>query len=252
MSNSKTRTVNTESSKSTQQTTFDPASQREQAIMNDYYGLGRTQSDFLKNLMTGGNSIFQLDAPANDELNKAYQSAFDRFVYEGKDYADYLSSTKGMSKGSTPVSQQAMERYGLGMADLLSQQANARLNLGLQGTMAKLGAVGATPGGHNAAFVPMYNERMAGGMTTRTGSGRSDQTTYNSPSVMQQISNGMSLGSQAIGLGAQLGGMFMGIPSPTSFMGGLGGAQTGISTNPNMYSSAIGPVMKPMGMGLRG
>lgn len=224
MGNSKNRTINTESSRSTQQTTFDPASQREQAIMNDYYGLGRTQSDYLKNLMTGGIGMYDLSAPDQQRLDEAYQSAFDRFNVQGKDYADYLSSTRGLNKSDTPVSQQAMERYGLGMSDLLSQRANAGLNLGFQGNMAKLGAVGMTPGGLNAAFAPLYNERMAGGMTTRTGKGTTDQTTYNSPSVMQQISNGMSLGSQAIGLGAQLGGMFMG---PMGMMGSMGGMAGG-------------------------
>lgn len=251
MGSSKQRTLNTESSTSTQQTTFKPASQREQAIMDDYYGLGRTQSDFLKNFVSGGNSLYQLGDQDQQQLDQAYQSAFDRFDLQGKDYADYLASTRGLNKSDTPVSQQAMERYGMGMADLLSQRANAGLNLGFQGNMAKLGAVGMTPGGLNAAFAPMYNERMAGGMTTRTGSGRSDQTTYSTPSVMSQIGQGMALGSQAIGLGAQMGGMFMGLPSPTSFMGGLGGAQTGISTNPSMYSSAIGPI-RPMGMGIGG
>lgn len=252
MGNSKQRTINTESNQSTQQTTFDPASHREQAIMNDYYGLGRTQSDFIKNMISGANGIYNLGDQDQQRLDEAYQSAFDRFNLQGKDYADYLSSTRGLNKSDTPVSQQAMERYGLGMADLLSQRANAGLNLGFQGNMAKLQATGMTPAGHNAAFAPLYNERMARGTTTRTGSGRSDQTTYHTPSIMSQIGQGMSLGSQAIGLGAQIGGMFMGAPPPTSFMGGLGGAQTGISTNPNMYSSAIGPVMQPMGMGLRG
>lgn len=224
MGNSKQRTVNTQSSTNTQQTTFKPASQREQAIMDDYYGLGRTQSDFLKNFVSGGNSLYQLGEQDQQQLDQAYQSAFDRFNVQGKDYADYLASTRGLNKSDTPVSQQAMERYGLGMSDLLSQRANAGLSLGFQGNMAKLGATGMTPGGLNAAFAPMYNERMAGGMTTMTGNGRSDQTTYQTPSVMSQIGQGMALGSQAIGLGAQLGGMFMG---PMGGMAGMAGGMGG-------------------------
>jgi len=217
MGNSKQRTINTEDSRSTQQTTFDPASLREQAIMDDYYSLGRDQSNFLKNMFHGKTGMYDLSSPDQQRLDEAYQSAFDRFNLQGKDYADYLSSTRGLNKSDTPVSQQAMERYGLGMSDLLSQRANARLNLGFQGNMAKLGAIGMTPGGMNAAFAPMYNERMAGGMTTRTGRGTTDQTQYSSPSVMQQVQQGMGI---AAGAGMMAGGLMT--QNPMMMMGGLG------------------------------
>lgn len=246
MGSSKQRTVNTESSSSTQQTTFKPASQQEQAIMDSYYGLGRTQSDFLKNLVSGGTSLYQLGDQDQQQLDQAYQSAFDRFDVQGKDYADYLASTRGLNKSDTPVSQQAMERYGLGMSDLLSQRANAGLNLGFQGNMAKLGAVGMTPGGLNAAFAPMYNERMAGGMTTHTGSGRSDQTTYSTPSVMNQIQQGMGL---AAGAGMMAGGLMTG--NPMLAMGGMGqlsGGGNGMMNGMMMGSQM--PSMFRMGPGM--
>lgn len=241
MGNSKQRTVNTQSSTNTQKTSFDQASDMERRIMAQYEGLGNQQNQFLGNLFTGNRSIYELEGRDQQQLDQAYQSAFDRFDVQGKDYADYLASTRGLNKSDTPVSQQAMERYGLGMSDLLSQRANAGLNLGMQSTMAKLGAVGATPGGLNAAFAPMYNERMAGGTTTMTGSGRSDQTTYQTPSVMSQIGQGMALGSQAIGLGAQLGGMFMGpMGGMSSMMGGAGGMGGMASFMPSMSKMGSG------------
>ena len=53
---------------------------------------------------------------------------------------------------------------------------------------------------------------------------------------MSQIGQGMSLGSQAIGLGAQIGGMAMGIP-PIGAMGGMGGGGGGNSWfGPGSYS----------------
>lgn len=241
MGNSKQRTVNTESSRSTQQTTFDPASEMEKRIMGQYEGLGLRQNQFLNNLFTGDRSMYELNGQDQQRLDEAYQSAFDRFNLQGKDYADYLASTRGLNKSDTPVSQQAMERYGLGMSDLLSQRANAGLNLGFQGNMAKLNATGMTPGGLNAAFAPLYNERMAGGMTIRTGKGTTDQTQYNSPSIMSQIGQGMALGSQAIGLGAQIGGLAMGpMGGMSSMMGGAGGMGGMASFMPSMSKMGSG------------
>lgn len=219
MGNSKRTVQESHNSRNTNQTTFAPRSAQEEALLRQFQGLGDQQGNFLSNLF-GGKSIFELSDQDKQQLDQSYQSAFDRFNLEGKDYADHLATTRGLNKSDTPVSQQAMERYGLGMSDLLSQKANTGLNMGMQGTMARLGAVGMTPGGWNSAFAPLYNERMAGGLHTQTGSGSSFQTMRDSPSLMSQIGQGMGLAQQGIGLGAQLGGMFM---SPMGGMGGMGG-----------------------------
>lgn len=220
MGSSKQQTSQSQSSEGTQQTVFSPRSAQEQHILNQYQGLGDQQTSFLQSLMSGGVSPFALNAKDQEQLDASYQSAFDRFGVQGKDYADYLATTRGLNKSDTPVSQQAMERYGLGMSDLLSQKANAGLNLGLQGTQMRLMGSQALPAGLGASFSPLFSERMAGGKTYSTGNSRGMSTTVNTPSLMTQIGQGMSLGSQALGLGAQMGGMFM---SPGLGMGtGMG------------------------------
>lgn len=224
MGSSKQKQTHDTSSSGTQQTVFDPRSAQEQDILNQYQTLGRTQQDFLRNLVAGGTSPFALNDADQAQLNQAYQSAFDRFNLQGKDYADYLAATRGMNKSDTPISQQALERYGLGMSDLLSQKANAGLNLGLQGTQMKLMGSQALPAGLGAAFSPLFSERMAGGKTYMTGNSRGTSTTVNTPSLMTQIGQGMGLGSQALGLGAQIGGLAMSLP-------GTGGMGSGAFAN---------------------
>src|SRR6187549_3814010 len=121
-----------------QQVSFNPRSAQEAQILNQFRGYGDQQLSFLNGLTTGGVSPFALNAADQSQLDKSYQSAFDRFNLEGKDYADYLATTRGLNKSDSPVSEQAMMRYGLGMGDLLSQKANMGLNMGLQGTGLRL------------------------------------------------------------------------------------------------------------------
>jgi hypothetical protein len=226
---------------------FKPRSAQEAQLLNQIQGLGNEQNHFLSQLINGQSSPFQLTPQDQAQLDAAYGGAMNRFQTEGKDYADYLATTRGLNKSDTPVSQQAMERYGLGMSDLLSQKANQGLNMGLQGTGLRLQGAGSLPAGLGSAFNALYNERLAAPQTTMTSSGSgSSNSTFNSnmfgnqngtsmttqrytPSLMQQIGQGMSLASQGIGLGAQIGGMAM---SP---MGGLGAAGMGSGAAANSW-----------------
>ncbi len=234
-----------------QQTIFDSRSNEEAAILDQYRALGESQGNFLQGLMTW-QSPFALNDADQATLDRAYQSAMDRYRREGTDYADYLATTRGLNKSDTPVSGEAMNRFGMGLADLESQKANAALNLGLQGTQMRLMGAQSLPAGLGAAFMPMFNERMAGGRTTSSqntfgnssashysnayGSGNSTTTQRNTPSLMSQIGQGMGLASQAIGLGAQIGGLAMGMPT----MGGMGGMMGGGGGNPFLTSMGGG------------
>jgi hypothetical protein len=215
MGSSKTEQKETQQNSGSSWTTFDKASDTERNILNQYRGLGEQQLGFLNNLVNGGTSPFTLNANDQAQLDKSYQSAFDRFNLEGKDYVDYLATTRGLNKSDDPVSQQALQRYGLGMGDLLSQKANAGLNMGLQGTQMRLMGSQALPAGMGAAFSPMYNERMASGTMQHQGSGSGTSIQTHTPSLMTQIGQGMQL---AAGMGSMVGGAMMGMPS----MGGMG------------------------------
>ena len=247
MGSSKTTQNTNQSGSSSQmnQTVFDPRSGTEQQILDQYRGLGDQQLSFLNNLVRGGTSPFALNAADQAQLDTAFGSAFNRFNQEGRDFADHLATTRGLNKSDTPVSAQAMDRFGMGMADLLSQRANAGLNMGLQGTGLRMQGSQMLPAGLGAAFAPLLNERMARGINMGSGSSNvAGQTVFTQqPSLMQQIGQGMSLGSQAIGLGAQVGGMMMGIPTPSMGSGfgaanmqGLGGLSN--YTTPGMGSGA--------------
>jgi hypothetical protein len=239
MGSSKSTQTQSQNDSSMSSYTTAPRSGSEQQILNQLQGYGDQQLSFLNNLVRGGTSPFALNSADQAQLDQAYGGAMNRFQTEGKDYADYLATTRGLNKSDTPVSQQAMERYGMGMADLLSQKANQGLNMGLQGTGLRLQGTQALPSGLLGAFNPQFQERMQTGIQRGSGSSSGVTTMRNTPSLMQQISGGMSLASQGIGLGAQIGGMAMGLPMPS--MGGGG--------NMGLGGLSQFTTPKPMGMG---
>ena len=223
-----------QSQSGTSSVTLAPRSSNEQNILNQLNGLGTSQLNFLNSLLSGGTgALSSLNPQDQAMLDQQYGSAMNQFNQSGKDYADYLATTRGLNKSDTPVSQQAMQRYGLGMSDLLSQKANAALNLGLQGTQMRLGATSALPSGLVGAFNPQFQERLATPTQSYSGTMSGSSHTQYNPSLMDNIGQGMALGSQAIGLGAQLGGLAMGVPpmpssaGANSWFGPTAGGQTG-------------------------
>lgn len=220
-------------SQGTNRTVFDPRTAAEQDILNQYTGLGNEQTNFLNQLMSGTNSPYTMNQADQDLVNKSFDAANQRLMVGGKDYADYLATTRGLNKSDTPVSQQAMERFGLGLSDLESARARAALDYGLQGTQMRLMGAQALPAGLGAAFLPMFNERMAGGQQQYSSSGyqntsgqasghdsmsgHSDTVQRDNPSIMSQIGQGLQL---AAGAGLMAGGAIMG--NPMMAMGGMG------------------------------
>lgn len=208
----------TQNQSQTSHTQFDPRSGSEQQILNQLQGYGNNQLSFLNQLMQGGTSPFSLQPADQAQLDQSYGGAINRFNQEGRDMADYLATTRGLNKSDTPVGQQVMDRYGMGMADLLSQKANAGLNMGLSATGLRLQGSQALPSGLLGAFNPQFQERMASGTQYTNGTGSSSSSMQYNPSLMDNISQGIGIGSQALGLGAQMFGPLKGLS-----MGGGGG-----------------------------
>lgn len=105
--------------------------------LNTLEQLGNNQAGAMHGLLANlyGNMNYQqpdITLNANNQalLDQQYQGAIDRLGIEGKDYADFLAGGRGMRMSDTPVAQQAIQRYGLGLSDLLGQKAGAALNLG--------------------------------------------------------------------------------------------------------------------------
>lgn len=219
----------------TQQTTFAPPSQQEQELLGQFGVLGTAQQDALLQrirALTSGRSAFELSPQDQAVLDQQFASAQRQLDLSNRDYADYLSGGRGMRMSDTPISQQALARQALGQAELLSQKANTSLNLGLAGnqyaTSAALGLAGALPSGSVARFNPMFQERLAGGVTRTTGTGRNTQV-YK-PSLMDSIQQGVGIGSSLGSLGtAMMGAPTMpgGAGATTFSMGPLTGFKQG-------------------------
>jgi hypothetical protein len=216
-----TETKSSQTQDQTQSTTFKPRSSAEQALIDQFSGLGTAQRDALLSRIQsfmGGASPFALDPASQQLLDQSFGSAQQQLALQNKDYADFLSGGRGLRMSDTPIASQAMQRQALGLSDLLSSKANASLNLGLQGNQylnnAALGFASALPSGSVAAFNPMFQERLAGGTTRMTGNTTGWNMSEHTPSTMTSI-------GQGIGLAGQLGAMGAGFMAPG--VGGLAG-----------------------------
>jgi hypothetical protein len=225
MGSSKSTQTQNQTSNQMSRYTVDPRSGSEQQILNQLQGYGNNQLSFLNTLMNGGVSPFALSPADQAQLDQAYSGAMNRFNQEGRDMADYLATTRGLNKSDTPVGQQVMDRYGMGMADLLSQKANAGLNMGLQGTGLRLQGSQALPSGLTVPLQLLNNERMATGTQTGSGFSNGTSTMRYTPSIMSQIGQGMGL---AAGAGLMAGGLMTG--NPMMSMGGLGMGSKGMGS----------------------
>jgi len=180
------------SQEGTSQLTVAPMSEEEKSFLDKYTALGGTQEDTLRQLMAkarGESSSLALTPQDQYQLDKAYNSGRNQLEVGMRDFADFNAGGRGMRMSDTPVAQQALQRYGLGLAELESQKANTGLNLGFQTSQARdvlgLNAISALPAGWGAAFAPRYNERMATGVTRTTGNGFMQGS--KNASIMQQI-----------------------------------------------------------------
>ncbi len=200
----------------TQQTQFAPRTAQEQALLDQFSGLGAAQDNTLLQLNSeyqNGRSPFAMDPAAEKDLDAAYKGALDQLMLENKDYADYLSGGRGMRMSDSPIADQAIQRASLGVGNLMSNKAMARLNLGLAGNQYRtnlgLMSAQALPSGSVAAFNPLFNERMQGGLTTMTG------FQQGSGSMTQPVMQSILQGTQAYNNIAQgtssLAGTFAGM-----------------------------------------
>lgn len=233
----------------TQQTTFNPASAEETALRQQFSGLGTQQNQALQSLLqqvSGGTSPFALSPADQAQLDQAYQGSINAYNMQAKQYADQLAGGRGMRMSDTPISAQAMQQYGLGMGDILSNKAMQGLNMGLSGNQFRANTIfqgaNALPSGSVAAFNPLFQERLASG-TTRT-QGNTSGTTVSTPSLMSQI-------QQGIGIAGSLGSMGAGFMSG---MPGAGAAAGGASAGGSGGLGSLGPSVlnASSGLGLGG
>jgi hypothetical protein len=123
-------------------------------------------SDFANFARTG--DYLALDPQHQAQLDKAFDASRQQLQLEGKDYADFLSGSRGLRMSDTPVSQQALQRYGLGLSSLESNRA--------------------LPSGSVFAHNAFMGNRLAQPTTYSQGTGNT--TVHNNPSLLTQMNQG--------------------------------------------------------------
>lgn len=189
----------------TDTTTIPGASPEEKALREQFGNLSTTQikaiQDELSRISGSGFSPFAMNLQDQQQLDSAFNAARDRFNLSSKDFADFSAGGRGLRMSDTPIAQQAMERQGMGLADLESQRANAGLTLGLQGnqyrTNTALGLAGAQPGAGVFNLQQYLQERMAQPTTHSTGFGTGTAT---QPGLQTGAALAGGVGSLALGL----------------------------------------------------
>lgn len=180
----------------TSTTTLKAVTPEEQRIRDAMAGLGEEQQKAIMDAIDFSRTgdFLALSPQHQSQLDTAFNAARNRFITEGKDYADFLSGGRGLRMSDTPIAQQALDRYGLGMADLQGQRALAGLNLGLATNTTRLnslmGTASALPSGSVFAHNTLFNERLA--QPTQRVSGFGNTTMYNNPSLLTQFQQGAS------------------------------------------------------------
>ena len=186
-------------------TSLPEASAAEQVLRDQFRGLNFQQ---LRAIQSGLDRLSSTDSPLamntqdQQTFNTAWDAAQNRMQSNAKDYADFLSGSRGLRMSDTPISRQAMDQFGLAMADLNAQRANSQLSTGLQTNQyrlnAGLGLGGALPGAGAFSLGSYLNERMAQPTTHTVGTGYVAGT---------QTPSGLQTGAQlAGGIGGLLAG----------------------------------------------
>lgn len=158
----------------TSTTTLPEASAEEKTLRQQFGGLSAQQIAELSRqlqLFGSGGSPLQLSSGDHVELNKAYNAARDRWNLDSKDYADFLAGSRGLRLSDTPISQQAMQRQGLGLAEIESNRAMAGLDLGLKSNQYRLNLAQGLPGAGAFQLGNYLQERSAQPTTKTVGTG---------------------------------------------------------------------------------
>lgn len=208
----------------TDTTTIPTASADETALRAQFGDLSDAQfkalEDELRRIGAPGFSPFSLNLQDQQNVDAAFDSARSRFNLESRDYADTLAGGRGLRMSDTPIAAQALQRQGMGLADIESQRANAGLTLGLQGndyrTRAALGLGASTPAAGVFSLQNYLQERMAQPTTHSVGFGSGTATPSGLTSAAQLASG---IGSLGLGAAAAYGALGTGAATTSSIFG---------------------------------
>jgi hypothetical protein len=153
----------------TQQTKLKPMTAEERDISQATTGLGLSQTDAIRRLM---GSSFALTPEEMNQLNAIYapqEANLRRFAdLLGQD----MAGTRGLNRSDTPVSEAVLREVLPAMAQLQSSKMQQGLGLGMQMKNLNLNAAMGMPGASAFNLQKLFNERLATGKTTTSGSTR--------------------------------------------------------------------------------
>lgn len=182
-------------SSQTQTTSLPQASAEEVALRKQFETLGTDQQQMLQALIQkaqSGQSVYQLNAADSAQLDQAYAAANQQYDLAARQNTDYMAGGRGLRMSDTPIASQAIQQYGLGKAQLVSDRALQGLNLGFQANSYNnnlgLMAAQAAPMGLQTAYQGLFNERLA--QPTSTGTATSSTRGSSTQPLMQTILQG--------------------------------------------------------------
>lgn len=194
----------------TQQTKLKPMTGEELDLSKATTGLGLSQTDAIRRLM---GSSFALTPEEMNQLNAIYapqEANLRRFAdLLGQD----MAGTRGLNRSDTPVSEAVLREVLPAMAMLQSNKMQQGLGLGMQMKNLNLNAALGMPGASAFNLQKLFNERLATGKTTTSGT---TTGTY-SPGFLDRMAT--TAGAQ-VGI-TQAGKNLMG--GAGGFMGSFGG-----------------------------
>lgn len=203
----------------TQTTKLKPMSAAEQDLSQATTGLGLSQTDAIKRLLS---SSFALTPDEMNQLNAIYAPQEANL----RRYADILgqdmAGTRGLNRSDTPVSEAVLREVLPAMAQLQSDKMQQGLGLGMQMKNLNLNAAMGMPGASAFNLQKLFNERLATGTTTTTGN---TYGTYN-PGFLDRFATAAGAQNNITQAGSNLAG---GAGSSMAAFGGGSGIMSAMS-----------------------
>jgi hypothetical protein len=185
--------------KSTQQTTLDPMTGEELDLSKATTGLGLSQTEAIKRLLSGS---FMLSPEEMAQLNQMYAPSEAALKQFGSELGQDIMGRSGLTGTSTPVTEAVMRQMLPAMAALQQQKMGTGLGLGMQMKGMNLQAAMGMPGASGFNLQKLFNERLATGKTTTSGSTRG---TFN-PGFLDRLATASGAQKNFTSAGADLAG----------------------------------------------
>lgn len=155
--------------KQTQQTTLKPMTGEELDLSKAITGLGLGQTETVRRMLSGSFAMSPEERAQIDAIYAPQEANLRRFAdLLGQD----MAGTRGLNRSDTPVSEAVLREVLPVMGQMQSDKIMHGLGLGMQMRNLNLQAAMGMPGAAGFNLQKLFNERLATGKTTTSGSTR--------------------------------------------------------------------------------